>query len=82
MKIEEAKRTKKLVEEYEFLQFLRRIIKENYDSKISAEISSQHNFNQDRPVRKTLELPIEIQSQIKGYILARLQELEGLIDQI
>lgn len=82
MKIEDAKKAKELVEEYEFLKYLKRIIEDNYDSKISAEISSQHNFNSQVGVRKTLNLPIGIQSQIKGYILTRIQELEYLIDQL
>ena len=82
MKIEDAKKAKELVEEYEFLQYLKRVVEDNYDSKISAEISSQHNFNSKIGIRKTLNLPIGIQSQIKGYILTRIQELGYLIDQL
>ena len=82
MKIEDAKKAKELVEEYEFLKYLKRIIEDNYDSNISAEISSQHNFNSQVGVRKTLNLPIGIQNQIKEYILTRIQELGYLIDQL
>ena len=82
MDIKNVNRVKEVLEEYENFKYIKRVIEENYDSIIRAEVYSQHNFNKQSCIRKYVELPKAIQDQIKEYIDDKIQELEEEIEKL
>ena len=82
MDINNVSKLKGLLEEYENFKYIKRVIEDNYDSIIRAEVYSQHNFNTHSCIRKYVELPKAIQDQIKKYIDDKIQELKEEIEKL
>ena len=82
MDIKNINRVIDVLEEYENFKYIKRVIEDNYDSIIRAEVSSQHGFNSQHSVRKYVELPKVIQDQIKEYINDKIQELKEEIEKL
>ena len=82
MDIKNVNRVKEVLEEYENFKYIKRVIEDNYDSIIRAEVYSQHSFNTHNGIRKYVELPKVIQDQIKEYIDDKIQELKEEIEKL